>query len=129
MKLVPKHLHTTAIRIATGGPTETARIFGDGFNHMFFTGSNKVARYMTAVAAKHLTRMVLKLGGQGPAIATASADVDLNVTKIALGKFHNAGQICLSTSHVLVDPSIHDKVVERLDTWFGHFSETREWLE
>lgn len=117
-KLIPKYLDQNAIRIATGGPVETARILEHKFNHIFFTGSNKVARYITAAAAKHLTPTVLELGGQGPAIVTSSADIDLAAKRIALGKFLNAGQICLSINHVFVDPLVHDEFVQRLGHWF-----------
>lgn len=118
VKLVPKYLDPTAIKIVTGGPAETATILEHKFNHIFFTGSSKVARYITAAAAKHLTPTVLELGGQGPAIVTASANVDLAAKRIALGKFLNAGQICLSINHVFVDPAVHDQFIQRLKHWF-----------
>lgn len=121
VKLVPKYLDPSTIRIATGGPGETAKILEHKFNHIFFTGSSKVARYITAAAAKNLTPTVLELGGQGPAVVTASANVDLAAKRIALGKFQNAGQICLSINHVFVDPSIHDKFVARLGFWFDTY--------
>jgi len=91
------------------------------FNHIFFTGSNTIARYITAAAAKHLTPTVLELGGQGPAIVTASADVDLAAKRIASSKYMNAGQICLSTNHVFVDPKVHDLFVKRLGFWYDKF--------
>ena len=117
VKLAPQYLDQSAIRIVTGGPAETAKILERKFNHIFFTGSNTIARYITAAAAKHLTPTVLELGGQGPAIVTASANIELSAKRIALAKFLNAGQICLSINHVFVDPSIHDKFVERLGYW------------
>jgi aldehyde dehydrogenase (NAD+) len=52
---------------------------------------------------------------------TASADVDLAAKRIASSKYLNAGQICLSTNHVFVDPSIHDVFVERVRLWFDKF--------
>jgi aldehyde dehydrogenase (NAD+) len=121
VELVPKYLDQDAIRIVTGGPADTGRILEHRFNHIFFTGSSKVARFITAAAAKHLTPTVLELGGQGPAIVTASADVDLAAKSIALSKYQNAGQICLSTNHVFVDPKIHDEFVLRLEYWFDQF--------
>jgi aldehyde dehydrogenase (NAD+) len=67
-KLVPKYLDQEAIRIVTGSPAETGRILEHRFNHIFFTGSGKVAHFIAAAAAKHLTPTVLELGGQGPAM-------------------------------------------------------------
>jgi aldehyde dehydrogenase (NAD+) len=92
------------------------------YQHIFFTGSSKVARFITAAAAKHLTPTVLELGGQGPAIVTKSANVDLAAKRIAYAKFLNAGQICLSVNHVFADPAIYDDFVQKLDAWNKKFS-------
>jgi aldehyde dehydrogenase (NAD+) len=112
VELIPKYLDSSAIRLVTGGPQETSRILEHRFNHIFFTGSSKVARFVTAAAAKHLTPTVLELGGQGPAIVTKTANIDLAAKRIAAGKFQNAGQICLSINHVFAEPEIHDQVSE-----------------
>ena len=37
-------------------------------------------------------------------------------------KLLNNGQICLSTNHVYVDPSVHDQFVERVRFWLGEFT-------
>lgn len=121
LELIPRYLDPEAIGIVTGGPKETGAILERKFNHIFFTGSNKVARFITAAAAKHLTPTVLELGGQGPAIVTKSANVDLSAKRIAAGKFLNAGQICLSINHVFADPAIYDQFISRLAYWNDHF--------
>ncbi|OCK78226.1 aldehyde dehydrogenase [Lepidopterella palustris CBS 459.81] len=117
VKMVPKYLDRDAIRVVTGGPAETGRILERKFDQVFFTGSSKVARFITSAAAKHLTPTVLELGGQGPAIITESADIELAAQNIAWVKFLNAGQICLSVNHVFVHPSVHDQLVKRLEYW------------
>ncbi|KAE9381903.1 aldehyde dehydrogenase [Stipitochalara longipes BDJ] len=125
--LILRYLDNSAIRLVTGGPAETGWILEHRFNHIFFTGSAKVARFVTAAAAKHLTPTVLELGGQGPAIVTASADVNLAAKRIAYGKFMNAGQICLSINHVFADPAVYDELTERLRFWMGKFrNDSRE---
>ncbi|RBQ99473.1 hypothetical protein FVER53590_01702 [Fusarium verticillioides] len=120
--LVGRYLDPEAIRLVTGGPQETTKLLELKFNHIFFTGSTKVAKYVAAAAAKHLTPTVLELGGQGPAIVTAKADLDLAAKRIAYAKFLNAGQICLSVNHVFVDPEVHDAFVQRLHHWTQQFS-------
>jgi aldehyde dehydrogenase (NAD+) len=121
VELIPKYLDQDAVRVVTGGPADTARILERRFNVIFYTGSSKVGKIVAAAAAKTLTPTVLELGGQNPAIVTASADVDLAAKRIASSKYLNAGQICLSTNHVFVDPSIHDVFVERVRLWFDKF--------
>lgn len=120
-ELVSSYLDPTAIRLVTGGPTETGEILKLQFNHVFFTGSSKVARFITQATAKHLTPPVLELGGQGPAIVCASADTNLAAKRIAWVKWMAAGQICLSVNHVFVDPAVHDEFVKRLKHWNEKF--------
>jgi aldehyde dehydrogenase (NAD+) len=120
-ELVPKYLDSDAIRVVTGGPKETSSMLERKYNQIFFTGSNKIAGNVVAAAAKHLTPVVLELGGQGPAIVTNTADVELAAKRVALGKHVNAGQICLSPNHTFVHPDIHDKFVERLGYWSEQF--------
>lgn len=120
-KLVVKYLDSSAIRLVTAGPAETGKILNHRFNHIFFTGSSKVAKQVSVAVETQLTRTALELGGKGPAIVTASANVDLAAKRIAYGKFLNAGQICLSINHAFADPAIHDELVKRLGYWFNHY--------
>ncbi|TLS24685.1 hypothetical protein PpBr36_08425 [Pyricularia pennisetigena] len=122
-ELVPKYLDPRAIRVVTGGPAETGHMLEKRFNHIFFTGSTKVGRIVAAAAAKHLTPVVLELGGQDPAIVHKTADIDYSARRIALAKFQNAGQVCLSVNHVFVDPEVADEFVERVSYWCAQFSE------
>ncbi|KAK7207290.1 aldehyde dehydrogenase 3I1 [Myxozyma melibiosi] len=121
MELVPKYMDPEAVRIVAGGPEQMTKVLEYKFDHIFFTGSGKIARFITAAAAKHLTPTVLELGGQGPAIVTGTADVDLAAKRIAWAKFTNAGQICLSVNHVFVDPAVYDEFVARAGFWFDSF--------
>lgn len=121
VKLTTSYLDTSAISIVTGGPKETSYILEHKFDHIFFTGSAKVARFISSAAAKHLTPTVLELGGQGPAVVTKTANVDLAAKRIAYAKFLNAGQICLSVNHVFADPEIFTEFVDRLAFWNNAF--------
>ncbi|KAL4861006.1 hypothetical protein BDV12DRAFT_180848 [Aspergillus spectabilis] len=119
--LVPRYLDQSAIRVVTGGPQETSHILALRFDHIFFTGSSKVARFITAAAAKHLTPVVLELGGQGPCIVTKSANINLAARRITSAKFTNAGQICLSVNHVFVEPEVAEELVGRMRYWNAQY--------
>ena len=119
--MMRQYLDPQAVQVVTGGPKETTFMLKHQFDHIFYTGSNKVAGFITAAAAHYLTPTVLELGGQGPAIITKSANVDLAAKRVAYAKFLNAGQICLSVNHVFADPSIHDSFVQRLAFWNDPF--------
>ncbi|EME46444.1 hypothetical protein DOTSEDRAFT_169043 [Dothistroma septosporum NZE10] len=122
-ELVPKYMDQSAIRVVTGGAQETGRVLEHKFNHIFYTGGGKVGRIVAMAAAKHLTPTVLELGGQAPAIVTQTANIDLAAKRIVNFKLANAGQICLNVNHVFVDPSVHDKLVDRMQFWM------KEWLK
>lgn len=120
--LVSSYLDQSAIRLWTGGPEEAARILQLKFDHIFFTGSSKIARFIAEAAAKHLTPTTLELGGQCPAVVSKTANLDLAAKRIAFVKFLNAGQLCLSVNHVFVDPSVHDEFLEKLERWTKEFA-------
>ena len=119
--LIPKYLDQEAVRVVTGGPKEATMILERRFDHIFYTGSVKIAKIVAAAAAKHLTPTVLELGGQAPCIVTPSADIDTAAKRIVFSKYFNNGQICLAANHVFVDPSVHDKFVERAIYWLGQY--------
>jgi aldehyde dehydrogenase (NAD+) len=93
MEIVPKYLDPKAIRIISAGPKEMGYILEQKYDHIFFTGSAAVGKHINAAAAKHLTPVTLELGGQGPAIVSKHANLDLAAKRIAATKFMNAGQV------------------------------------
>lgn len=76
--LIPKYLDQSAIQLVTGGPTEVGRILESKFQHIFYTGGGKVGRIVATAAAKHLTPVVLELGGQAPVIVTGLSNYHLD---------------------------------------------------
>ena len=120
-ELIPKYLDQEAIRCVIGGPKETGLILERRFDAIFYTGSTKVGKIVSQAAANNLTPVVLELGGQAPCIVTPSADIDHAAKRITFSKFLNSGQICLSANHIFVDPSVHDKFVERATYWLDQY--------
>lgn len=85
------------------------------FSKISFTGSNEIgAKVMRAAAARCLP-VALELGGKSPIIVTADADIDLAVQCIAGGIFYNAGQMCSSTSRLIVERRIEPRLIEALE--------------
>jgi succinate-semialdehyde dehydrogenase/glutarate-semialdehyde dehydrogenase len=60
------------------------------------TGSPAMGEALAAAAGTR--RLLLELGGKGPAIVLDDADLSRTIPRIAFGCFANAGQICDSTS-------------------------------
>ncbi|KAF6755217.1 hypothetical protein DFP72DRAFT_847782 [Ephemerocybe angulata] len=67
-ELVPKYLDHAAYHVALGGAPEITKILELKWAHIFYTGNARIARVVSAAAAKHLTPMTLELGGKSPVI-------------------------------------------------------------
>lgn len=79
-----------------------------------FTGETATGRSILAAVAGNLTPVSFELGGKSANIVFADADLDEAVAGSVAGVFHNAGQVCLAGSRILVERTIHDTFVERL---------------
>eukprot|EP00090_Calanus_glacialis_P038179 TRINITY_DN6672_c0_g1_i1.p1 TRINITY_DN6672_c0_g1~~TRINITY_DN6672_c0_g1_i1.p1 ORF type:complete len:498 (+),score=139.20 TRINITY_DN6672_c0_g1_i1:130-1494(+) len=79
-----------------------------------FTGSTQVGKILYRQSASTVKRLGLELGGNAAFIVFESADLDLAVAGCMASKFRNAGQTCVSTNRVLVQESVHDVFVEKL---------------
>ncbi len=77
-----------------------------------FTGSPETGRLIGEAAAKHLVPFTAELGGKGPFIVFADADLDAAAQKAAV-MFDDAGQVCLAGTRLLVEASVFDDFVER----------------
>jgi acyl-CoA reductase-like NAD-dependent aldehyde dehydrogenase len=86
-----------------------------------FTGSGPVGySILDAVPRKHVT---LELGGNAAAVVTADwssdADLDWAASRIATFATYQGGQSCVSVQRVIVDRSVHDRLLERLVAAMG----------
>lgn len=113
-RLVPKYLDDEAITLVEGGVDETTALLELPYDHIFFTGSTNVGRVVMQAAAKHLTPVVLELGGKSPTIVTADADLDVAAHRIMWGKHLNAAQTCIAPDYVLAEASIRDRLVDKM---------------
>jgi gamma-glutamyl-gamma-aminobutyraldehyde dehydrogenase len=84
---------------------------------LVFTGSGATGRRLLQAAARsNLKRVYLELGGKSPNIVFGDAPSLDEAAKVsANGIFRNAGQVCVAGSRLLVERSIHDRFVDRLD--------------
>ncbi len=93
------------------------------FDHIFFTGSPAIGKYVMAAAAQHLSSVTLELGGKSPTIVDESADLKLAASNVMWAKFANSGQTCIAPDHVFVHENVKDAWVaccrEELDKAYG----------
>jgi len=84
------------------------------FDHLLFTGSTAVGRKVLAAAAPNLTPVTLELGGKSPALVAPDFPLDIAASRIASGKWFNAGQTCIGVDYAMVDAARRDAFVEAL---------------
>jgi aldehyde dehydrogenase (NAD+) len=113
-RILPRYLDADAFAVVEGGVPETTELLEHAYDHILYTGNERVARIVMAAAAKHLTPVTLELGGKSPCIIDKSADLDVAASRIAWGKFINAGQTCVAPDHVLVHRSVAAQFADTL---------------
>ncbi|MFK7928900.1 MAG: aldehyde dehydrogenase family protein, partial [Myxococcota bacterium] len=122
--------HTSAILGQMIGelfePDQVAMVEGDAdvgaafsalpFDHLLFTGSTKVGRYVLQAAAPNLTPVTLELGGKSPVVIHPSYNLDTAATRIAFGKCFSAGQTCIAPDYVLIEKDRIPAFVQAMKT-------------
>ncbi|QWC99118.1 aldehyde dehydrogenase family protein [Polynucleobacter paneuropaeus] len=112
--LIQEYFHPTEFCVSTGGP-DVAEIFASlPFDHLFFTGSEVIAKKVMRSAAENLTPVTLELGGKSPAVIDSSAKLADAAASIVYGKLINAGQTCIAPDYVLLQQGQLDLFVAEL---------------
>lgn len=79
-----------------------------------FTGSVGAGRRVGELAAKHLKKASLELGGTNSLVILDDADLDIAASNAAWGAWLHQGQICMASNRILVHESIAAALTQRL---------------
>lgn len=120
-QLLPQYLDAEAVAVVEGGAKETGELLDQPFDHIFYTGGERVGRIVMTAAARHLTPVTLELGGKSPCFVDGSVDLNVAARRIAWGKFSNAGQTCVAPDYVLATPDIAEVLAKRIGVAIGEF--------
>ncbi|WP_299484217.1 aldehyde dehydrogenase family protein [uncultured Roseibium sp.] len=85
-----------------------------GVHHVSFTGSVATGVQVQTAAARNVVPVTLELGGKSPQLVFEDADLDAALPFLVNAGIQNAGQTCSASSRILVQRSLHDRVVERM---------------
>ena len=85
-----------------------------GVRRISFTGSPETAVHIGTAAARNVVPFTGELGGKGPLLVFADADLEAAARKAA-GQYDDAGQVCLAGTRVLVEESVADGFLELFD--------------
>jgi acyl-CoA reductase-like NAD-dependent aldehyde dehydrogenase len=107
------------LNIVSNAPAEASSIMEALIAHpavrrINFTGSTRVGRIIAQMAARHLKRCLLELGGKAAFVVLDDADLDEAVRAAAFGAYFNQGQICMSTERIIVIDAVADAFVEKM---------------
>jgi acyl-CoA reductase-like NAD-dependent aldehyde dehydrogenase len=100
--------------VIQGGEAVGAALVDAPCDKVSFIGSPVTGRKICERAAKHLTPVVMELGGKDAAIVCSDADLDFTSSGILWGSFYNAGQTCCSIERAYVVDSVADDFKEKL---------------
>jgi aldehyde dehydrogenase (NAD+) len=104
------------VNIVTGaGATGAAVAAHAGVDKVAFTGSTVVGKRIQAAIAGSKKRLTLELGGKAANIVFADAPIDQAIEGIVNGIYFNQGHVCCAGSRLLVEESVHDVVVRKLE--------------
>lgn len=91
------------------------------WDQIFFTGSPNVGHTIMKAASKHLTPVVLELGGKSPCIIDVKANIKRAAQRIAWGKGINCGQTCVAPDYFLVHENVVDDFITQLNACFHQY--------
>lgn len=120
-RLAPRFLDPEAVAVVEGDASTAQALLAERFDHILYTGGERVAHVVMEAAAKQLTPVTLELGGKSPAIVDKDAALGVVARRLAYGKFLNAGQTCVAPDYVLVHAAMEKPLIEHLTSAITEF--------
>ncbi len=102
------------VQVVFGAAETGAALVDAPPDKVMFTGSVATGQKILAASAKHMTSVVLELGGKDPMIVFEDANLELAASAAVWGAFCNAGQSCSSVERLYVQESVADKLTKRI---------------
>lgn len=112
--IVSATFESNYIHVFQGAREENEFLLSLPFDLIFFTGSPQVGKIVMAAAARHLTPVILELGGKSPAIIMEDADLDSTVEELVFARMLNSGQTCVAPDYLYVHEKVKDALVGKL---------------
>jgi aldehyde dehydrogenase (NAD+) len=106
------------VNLVTGSGAEVgdAMVGSPDIGVISFTGSSATGRSISTKAGSRLKRLSLELGGKNGVVVLADADLELATDGILWSAFGTTGQRCTAASRVIVEHSVVEPLLDRLET-------------
>ena len=95
-----------------GGTAGAAIAAHPGIGKVAFTGETATGQEIMRAAAGNIKKVSLELGGKSPNVVFADADLERFAAESPYSVFDNCGQDCCARARIIVERSVHDRVVE-----------------
>jgi acyl-CoA reductase-like NAD-dependent aldehyde dehydrogenase len=109
-------LPSGVLGVMTNAPEHSEEVIASLIAHpsvrrVNFTGSTRIGKIIAGMAAQHLKRCLLELGGKSPFIVLKDANLQLAAQEAVYGAFLNQGQICMATDRIIVEQPVADAFI------------------
>jgi acyl-CoA reductase-like NAD-dependent aldehyde dehydrogenase len=102
------------LQVVTGFGDTGAHLVRAKVDKIAFTGSPATGRRVMALAAEHLTPVLMELGGKDALIVTADADLERAAKGAVFGAMGNSGQACVAIERVYAVQSVYEPFVSKV---------------
>ncbi|KAG0485198.1 hypothetical protein HPP92_009277 [Vanilla planifolia] len=114
-RILPNYVDSSCIKVVEGSIPETTALLEQKWDKILYTGNAKVGRIVMMAAAKHLTPVVLELGGKCPIVVDPNVDLKVASKRIVVGKWgSNNGQACIAPDYIITTKSFAPKLIDAL---------------
>jgi 1-pyrroline dehydrogenase len=100
--------------IGTGDAIGPAMVAHPKVGMISVTGDTDTGKKIAKVAADHVKRLHLELGGKAPVLIFDDADLDLAAETLRFASYWNSGQDCTAACRVITGPKVFDSFVSKL---------------
>ena len=100
--------------LGPGSVVGTSLISDPRVDMVSFTGGLNTGQTIMKAAVAHVKRLALELGGKNPHIIFADADIEAAIDNAVTAAFLHSGQVCSAGTRLIVERSIHDRVVKEI---------------
>jgi betaine-aldehyde dehydrogenase len=98
----------------TGGAIGDALVAHPKVGIISITGDTETGKRVARIAADHVKRLHLELGGKAPVIVFDDADIDAAAEVLKSAGYWNSGQDCTAATRVIAGPKVYDRFVAAL---------------